>query len=223
MHRQTIDPGVPDVVRRQGGASCRWSVWGEVGGSGEEGGHLVSSDRVVGAEPGVGRRVAADGHSGGSDLLDCLFEEVAVVVGEPVVVGHRIVEGSGQHGGHLSPGHVPFRAEPVVGRGVAALGYPGGAETVDPSFECAGFVVDEIVVGGGAEIEGSGQEHCHLATGDGPIWTEAIIDRRVAPTGDALGGDGLDAPLVDIPIVIDKRASRRKHRQEHRQQQRMHR
>ena len=73
--------------------------------SDQEGGHLGSGDRVVGAVAVAERGVAADGDAGVMEAFDVGFVAAAVVIGELVRAGAlRVAVGSDQEGGHLGLG-----------------------------------------------------------------------------------------------------------------------
>lgn len=199
-----VDSRVPDVVDRECGTSRRRPVCLETQRSGEEGGHLGTGHRLIGAVAGVGRRVAAQGDPRRGDAPDSVFEEVPVVLSEPVFVRRRVVEGAGQHCGHLASGHFAIGAELGIARRVAAPGDAGGGESIDHVLEEMAGVIVEVIDGGRRKLEGPRQEGRHSPAVDRVSRAETVIDRGIAATGDALGGDGLDRSLVSVAVVIDE-------------------
>jgi hypothetical protein len=112
-------------------------------------------------------------------------------------------EGPGEEAGHLVPQHVVGGAEAVVGGRVAALGDPGGAESVDVGFEHRVVVVDEQVTPAVVGVSHRPhQERRHLAPGHEVVGTEAVVGRRVAPPGDPGGGELLDVGLEHRAVVV---------------------
>ncbi len=117
---------------------------------------------------------------------------MSVVVDEPVGGRGGVVEGSGEHGGHLSAGHGPFGAEPVGDWWVASGGDSGGGEAVDVVFEEGVVVVGEVVGGGGWQGESAGEEGGHLLAVDCLVGAVAVVGWWVAASGDVGGGDRFD-------------------------------
>jgi hypothetical protein len=170
-------------------------------GPGEERGDLGSRDRVVRTET-VGSAAGRDARRvQGGDLV----VEGAGRIGERVSRGGRQIEAAGEERRHLASRHRIVRAEPGLG---ATSRHTGRREPGD--------VADEHRIGGVGEgegvarrqdaVEGTMEEGSHLAPRGMAVRAE---QSRAASVRDAVGVDRLDGGLVDIPVVVRERASRR--------------
>src|SRR5690606_39441394 len=74
-------------------------------------------------------------------------------------------------------------ATPLVGRRVAAFGDAGVGQGTDVSGEGVTGRVEKTRRRAG-EVEGAGQERCHLPSGDGIVRAEAVVSGRIATPSD---------------------------------------
>ena len=151
MRTSSGDGSEPEFPRRSR-VRCRGFRTGrQVERPGEEGRHLSSGYRLVGAVPPL---AAAGGDAGGRQRVDGRGVAVAARVGEPGRRAVLEVEGAGQEGGHLSSGDGLVGAVPHWG-GVAALGDSqlgqalcvgrppdGGVQVGEPRVRRRGGLVD---------------------------------------------------------------------------------
>ena len=200
-------------VARQRRLPRRWSDWCEVHRTREERRHGVAFHHCVGAEPIVGRRVAAQGDTLRRNRLDVGLEEMPVVVCEPVRCRSRIAEGTGEHCGHLPSRHHRLGAESILIRRVASSGDPSRREAVDVILEDVPAIIDEEVLTRCRKLQGAREEGSHLFAIDGPVRAESVVDRRIAAFGHADLGDRFDRSLMDVAVVIDERPTPRQRTQ----------
>ncbi len=125
-----------------------------------------------------------------------------VVIDEEVLPGRLQPKRPRDEAGGLGAGQLTVRAEPVVGRRVAADRDGGVGDAIDRPLEHVTLVIHEMVALRGGQGKGSGDHRRHLGPRQHSAGAKTIVERRVAPDRYPLRGDGFDATLVDDLIVV---------------------
>ncbi len=109
-----MSPGADHVASVLGATTDRDDLHPRVREDHEDGCHLATGDRIIGAVAVVRRRVAAFRDAGSRQCIDVVLEHAVVIVREEVQVGGTEREGPAEKGRHLAAGHRVFRTELVV-------------------------------------------------------------------------------------------------------------
>ena len=175
----------------------------------EEGRHLCSSHRRMGAVLRVGGRVAAFGDPGGRQCFDVTSMDRVPDVGEARRLdGGFETQRLHEESGHLPPGDRPQWAEAVVLGRIASPGDVGRRHMLDGVFEDRITDIRENAVVDLWQRKRPVEEGGHLASGHRSVGAE---DRFVvvAAARDAGGSQPFDGRFVDAALVVIERAARR--------------
>src|SRR5690606_27811011 len=107
---------------------------------------------------------------------------------------------------HLGSADGPVRTEAIIRGRIASLGDPGRGQGTDICFELGAVVVDEGVPTGWTQPERPNQESRHLATADGLVGAESVVQRWVASESYPGCRQPLDLGLEHGPVVVEEPA-----------------